>query len=207
MKLIVGLGNPGTFYAGNRHNAGFMCVSKLAKETSAAFDKKEGAARTAHAMIAGAEVVLARPQTYMNESGEAVIKLMQKYRLTPDDLIVIHDDLDLKPGQLRVRLGGSSGGHKGIESIIAETGSPNFTRVRIGIGHPRDLDDDYREVVEYVLSDFTREEAGVMEETITRAAQATVAVITDGLNAAMDRFNPKPGGKKAKEEPPAEGNG
>jgi PTH1 family peptidyl-tRNA hydrolase len=115
MKLVVGLGNPGFLYARNRHNIGYMCVTQLAKRQRIVFDKKQGHARTGIGNIAGYKTVLARPQTYMNASGESVNVLMKKLNVSPADLIVIHDDLDLPTGKIRLRLGGSSGGHKGID--------------------------------------------------------------------------------------------
>jgi PTH1 family peptidyl-tRNA hydrolase len=194
LKLVVGLGNPGPQYTRSRHNAGFMCVNRLAKDIGAEFSKKEGLARTAHGAVGGCKVVLARPQTYMNLSGRAVVKLMEKYRLAPEDLIVIHDDMDLKPGQLRIRQGGRSAGHKGIESIINEIDGENFIRVRVGVGRPAaEGNGDRREaVVDFVLDNFSPEESRIMADVMPRAAQAVAAIINDGLDAAMNSFNPTP---------------
>jgi len=136
MKLVVGLGNPGRGYANNRHNLGFMCVNHFARMHNIWFDKKQGKARIGSGKIADNEVVIARPQTYMNQSGEAVSQLVKKFKIGLDDLLVIHDDLDLPLGKLRLRPGGSSGGHKGIESIITKLGSQDFPRLRVGIGRP-----------------------------------------------------------------------
>jgi len=190
-KLIVGLGNPGSVYAGNRHNVGFMCLSLLAKNIGAAFDKKEGLARTAHGTIDAVPILLARPQTYMNLSGQAVAKLMAKYNLSLADLIVIQDDLDLKPGQIRIRQGGHSGGHRGIASIINDLGSEDFIRVRLGVGRPEpERPSEKRSaVVDYVLEDFNEAEGKVMAQAISRAAEAVKAIITTGLEAAMNAFN------------------
>ena len=188
MKLIVGLGNPGNFYSRNRHNIGFMCVSHLASEIGATFDKKEGLARTAHGVISEAAVVLARPQTYMNASGEAVSRLMHKYRLSLEELVVIHDDMDLKPGQVRLRRGGSSAGHKGVESIIGESGN-GFIRVKVGIGHPPQDDGDDSAVVDYVLADFLPAESVVVESSICQVTRAVLMLVSDGLDAAMNQFN------------------
>ena len=123
MKLVVGLGNPGFLYARNRHNIGFMCVSYLAKTQHISFDRKQGYARTGIGNIGPHRVVLARPQTFMNSSGDSVHRLVQNLKIHPADLVIIHDDLDLPLGKIRLRLGGSSGGHKGIESIIARLGT------------------------------------------------------------------------------------
>jgi peptidyl-tRNA hydrolase, PTH1 family len=192
MKLIVGLGNPGFLYTRNRHNIGFMCVSHLAKMQKIAFDRKQGQARTGLGYIAGHRVVLARPQTYMNASGESVSTLMKKLNITPADLIVIHDDLDLPPGKIRLRLGGSSGGHKGIDSIIARIGTGDFYRVRVGIGRPDTgegtaVKDDA--VIAYVLSDFTPEEKKIIDTVIPQVSEAIVSLLAEGLAAAMNKYN------------------
>lgn len=191
MKLIVGLGNPGTAYSHNRHNIGFMCLSYLAKEIGARFERKEGLSRTAHGQIDSTEVILARPQTYMNSSGKAVRKLVARYRLSLDDLIVIHDDLDLRLGQIRIRENGSSAGHKGIGSIISELGSADFIRVRIGVGRPEPDSPGAKQdaVVGYVLDDFTPEEGKVMAKVIPRVSQAVITIVNEGLDTAMNRFN------------------
>jgi PTH1 family peptidyl-tRNA hydrolase len=192
MKLIVGLGNPGFLYARNRHNVGFMCISQLAKQQNIPFDRKQGHARTGIGNIAGYRAVLARPQTYMNASGESVSALMKKLNVTPADLIVIHDDLDLPPGKIRLRLGGSSGGHKGIDSIIARTGTRDFYRIRVGIGRPDTAENTPEKedaVIGYVLSDFTPEERKVIEEAIPQVGEAIVYLLSEGLTAAMNRYN------------------
>jgi PTH1 family peptidyl-tRNA hydrolase len=191
MKLIVGLGNPGFLYSRNRHNVGFICVSHLARMRDIRFDKKQGQARTGIGNIAGNRVVLARPQTYMNASGESVSTLLRKFDLTPADLIVIHDDLDLPPGKIRLRLGGSSGGHKGIDSIIARTGAQDFYRVRVGIGRPDTGEDTAKEdaVIAYVLADFTPEEKKIIDTVIPQVGEAIICLLVEGLTAAMNKYN------------------
>jgi peptidyl-tRNA hydrolase, PTH1 family len=193
MKLIVGLGNPGFLYARNRHNIGFMCVGHLAKMRDIHFDKKQGQARTGIGSIAGKRVVLARPQTFMNASGESVSALLHKLNIAPSDLIVIHDDLDLPAGKIRLRLGGSSGGHKGIESIIARTGTRDFYRVRVGIGRPEKEEGSAAEkeeaVISYVLSDFTAEEKKIIEKTFPSVSEAITCLLVQGLEAAMNKYN------------------
>ena len=193
MKLIVGLGNPGFLYARNRHNIGFMCVSHLAKMQKIPFDRKQGAARTGIGNIAGYKVVVARPQTYMNASGESVNTLMKKLNVAPSDLIVIHDDLDLPVGKIRLRLGGSSGGHKGIDSIISRIGTRDFYRIRVGIGRPDggESSDAAKEeaVIAYVLSDFTAEEKKVIDKTIPQVSEAIACLLAEGLEAAMNKYN------------------
>jgi PTH1 family peptidyl-tRNA hydrolase len=192
MKLIVGLGNPGLLYARNRHNIGFMCVSHLARTQGIPFDRKQGHARTGMGRIAGHKVVLARPQTFMNASGESVSALVKRLNITPADLIVIHDDLDLTPGKIRLRLGGSSGGHKGIDSIITHLASRDFYRVRVGIGRPdiseKDADKEAA-VVAYVLSDFTPGEKGIITQTIPEVSRAILCLLSEGLTAAMNKYN------------------
>jgi PTH1 family peptidyl-tRNA hydrolase len=191
MKLIVGLGNPGFLYARNRHNIGFMCVSYLAKKYKIDFDRKQGHARTGIGNIGRNKVVVARPQTYMNASGEAVKGLFQRLNTTPADLIVIHDDLDLPTGKIRLRLGGSSGGHKGIDSIISHIDTQDFYRVRVGIGRPETGESDFKEdaVIDYVLNDFTSEEKKIIDETIPKVSEAIAFLLAKGINIAMNKYN------------------
>ena len=195
MKLIVGLGNPGNEYASNRHNVGFMCVNHFGRTHSIRFDQKKGKSRVGTGVVDGIEVVLARPQTYMNRSGEAVKALLGKYRASVDDLIVLHDELDLPLGRMRIRKGGGSAGNHGIESIIAEIGTPEFVRVRIGIGHPAE-DPERTEavatVIGHVLGSFTPDEKKAIDEVIPRVTAALDCLLTDGLEAAMNEFNRAP---------------
>ena len=183
MKLIVGLGNPGFLYARNRHNIGFMCVSHLARMQDIRFDRKQGHARTGIGNIAGNRVVLARPQTYMNASGESVSALLKRLNVTPSDLIVIHDDLDLPPGKIRLRLGGSSGGHKGIDSIIARIGTRDFYRVRVGIGRPdtgeaTPLKKRLLSLMSSAISPLRREKSSMT--TIPQVSEAIVCLLAEG---------------------------
>jgi len=192
MKLIVGLGNPGFLYALNRHNIGFMCVRHLARTHKITFDRKQGHARTGIGRIGRYKVVLARPQTYMNASGESVNALLKRLNIRPADLIVIHDDLDLPVGKIRLRLGGSSGGHKGIDSIIARTGTQYFYRVRVGIGRPEEENNaalKEEAITSYVLSDFTPEEKKIIDETIPKVGEAIAYLLSAGLSAAMNKYN------------------
>jgi peptidyl-tRNA hydrolase, PTH1 family len=203
LKLIVGLGNPGQSYSGNRHNIGFMCLNYFAREHHILFNKKKGDARVGEGEVVGVPVVLARPQTYMNASGKAVGKLLDKLKLTLDDLIVIHDDLDLPLGRIRIRRGGSSGGHKGIESIIQEVGSPDFIRVRVGTGRPPKAEcgvQGEKEIIDYVLSGFNEDERPVIEKTIPRASEAVRSLLSESLETAMNRYNPIPNSKNVQEE-------
>jgi PTH1 family peptidyl-tRNA hydrolase len=193
MKLIVGLGNPGLFYAHHRHNIGYMCLNHFAREHKIRFDRKQGLARTGKGEINGEEVVLARPQTFMNNSGEAVSRLVKKYKIDLADLIVIHDDLDLSIGKIRLRRGRGSGGHKGIESIIAHLGQGNFYRVRVGIGRPDIAEnsgiDKEQAVIDYVLSNFTRQEKKIIDGVIPEVSRAVLCLLTEGLETAMNKYN------------------
>jgi PTH1 family peptidyl-tRNA hydrolase len=191
MKLIVGLGNPGQAYANNRHNIGFMCLSHFARAQGIKLDKKQGKARIGTGEIAGIRVVLARPQTYMNESGEAVSRLVKRFDIDPGELVVIHDDLDLPLGKLRIRKDGSSGGHKGIESIISCLGSQDFVRVRVGIGRPMPAVSEMSEadIIDYVLSDFTADQVPIVSAVISRVGEAIYCLLTEALTAAMNKYN------------------
>jgi len=174
MKLIVGLGNPGRIYASNRHNIGFMCLNYFARTQGIRFDKKQGLARIGTGEVAGNKIVLARPQTYMNSSGQSVSRLRQKFNIDLNDLLVIHDDLDLPLGKIRIRHGGSSGGHKGIESVITELGSQDFTRLRVGIERPSIVEGSTEiseaDIIAYVLSDFTPSEKQTIAKVIPQVS-------------------------------------
>jgi len=193
MKLIVGLGNPGQGYANNRHNIGFVCLNHFAKMQAIRFDKKQCKARIGSGEVAGSKVVIAKPQTYMNRSGQSVSLLVDKFNVSPDNLLVIHDDLDLPLGKIRIRQGGSAGGHKGVGSIITELGSQNFIRIRVGIGRP-DKNEGFTEFNEdeikaYVLSDFTSAEKQAIIQVIPTVSEAILCLLTEGLVAAMNRYN------------------
>jgi len=193
MKLIVGLGNPGRIYAHNRHNIGFMCVSHFARTHGIRFDKKQGQARTGTGEVAGNKLIVARPQTHMNLSGESVIRLVKRFKVGLDDLIIIHDDLDLPPGKIRLSRGSGSGGHKGADSIITHLGSQDFTRIRVGIGRPPIIEgsaeDREADIVAYVLSDFTPEERKTITQVIPKVSEAILCLLSEGLTAAMNKYN------------------
>ncbi|MFC1985046.1 aminoacyl-tRNA hydrolase [Chloroflexota bacterium] len=193
MKLIVGLGNPGRDYANNRHNLGFMCVSHFAKTHGIRFDKKQGKARIGSGEVAGSEVVVARPQTYMNLSGQAVSRLVRKFNIGLENLLVICDDLDLTLGKVRIRQGGGSAGHKGVESIIAELGSRDFIRIRVGIGRPPvhvgSGEITEADIVAYVLDDFTSEEKKIVTRVIPEVSEAILCFLTEGLTVVMNKYN------------------
>ena len=191
MKLIVGLGNPGRTYASNRHNIGFTCLRYLARQVGIRFDKKMGLARTGSGEVGGSKVVLARPQTFMNLSGRSVSRLVKKFSINPCDLIVIHDDLDLPLGRIRIRKDAGSGGHKGVNSVISELGSRDFTRIRVGIGRPMsDIPETSEaDITNYVLSDFTAEEKKTMAQIIPEVSEAVLCLLIKGLTAAMNKYN------------------
>ncbi len=193
MKLIVGLGNPGRGYANNRHNVGFVCLNHFARTQDIRVDKKQGRARIGLGEVAGNEVALAKPQTYMNRSGQSVSLLVKKFNVSLDNLLVIHDDLDLPLGKIRIRQGGSSGGHKGVGSIITELGSQNFIRIRVGVGRPvknegsTEFNED--EIINYVLSDFTPDEKQAITQVIPTVSEAILCLLTEGPVVAMNRYN------------------
>jgi PTH1 family peptidyl-tRNA hydrolase len=189
MKLIVGLGNPGRSYTNNRHNVGFICLNHFARAQNIKFDKKKGLARIGTGKVAGNKVVLARPQTYMNSSGQSVSRLIRKFNIDLNDLVVIHDDLDLPLAKIRLSSGGSSGGHKGIDSIIQEIGSQDFTRLRVGIGRPDKAEVSEDEIIAFVLSDFTPAEKKAIARVIPKVSEAILCLLTEGLAAAMNRYN------------------
>jgi PTH1 family peptidyl-tRNA hydrolase len=189
MKLIIGLGNPGRNYANNRHNIGFISINHLARSQGIKFDRKQALARTGSGKIAGSEVVLAKPQTYMNQSGKSVSRLVKKFKVGLDELIIIHDDLDLPLAKIRISHGSSSGGHKGINSIIQELGSQDFIRVRIGIGRPEKAEASEDEIIAYVLSDFTPEQRKAIAPIIPKVTEAILCLLTEGLVPAMNKFN------------------
>ncbi|MBA7643887.1 Peptidyl-tRNA hydrolase [subsurface metagenome] len=193
MKLIAGLGNPGRGYANNRHNVGFMCLNYFAKKQGIRFDKRRSKARIGTGEIAGTKVALARPQTYMNLSGQSVCLLVKKFDINLNDLLVIHDDLDLPLGKIRIRQGGGSAGHKGVNSITTELGSQDFIRIRVGIGRPNIMGGSAEiseaDIITYVLSDFTSEEKQPITQAITRVSEAVLCILTEGLTAAMNKYN------------------
>ena len=187
-RLIVGLGNPGDGYAATRHNVGFQVASLVAKRARMEFAIKAADSRIAEGTLAGLKVAVARPQTFMNDSGRAVGKLLDRYRLTPADLIVVFDEVDLPLGRIRLRGSGGPGTHNGMRSVVAEIGE-GFARLRCGVA-PIDPRVEMREdLAEYVLRPFDADERPVADRMITRAADAIETLLRDGVPAAMERFN------------------
>jgi PTH1 family peptidyl-tRNA hydrolase len=184
--LIVGLGNPGREYRYNRHNAGFMLLDRLVQRHGfLGFSRRQGKALITTGAIANAAVILAKPQTFMNLSGEAVSSLLRFYALPLDRLLVCLDDIDLPVGTLRLRPDGGSAGQGGLQSIIEQLGTEAFPRLRIGVGRPPGA----KAAAHYVLRDFKGEELEFINQTLDRAADAVQCFVTDGLIVAMNRFN------------------
>ncbi len=187
MKIIVGLGNPGRRYERTRHNAGFMAVDELARGLRFDLEQEKYHALVGRGTVSGQDVLLAKPQTYMNESGRSVALALRYTGASPADLIVVHDELDLPLGTVRVKSGGGHGGHNGLRSIADHLGTPEFLRVRVGIGRPP----AERDAADYVLSPFTPAEQAAAREAIATAAGAVQAVLSGGLAKAMNAFNRK----------------
>lgn len=184
MKVVVGLGNPGEKYADTRHNVGFWVVDRLAKKLGVAW-KHEQDAFTAAGQWSDVRVLLVKPQTYMNRSGEAVGRIQEAYGLAPEAFFIVYDDLALAPGTLRVRAKGSSGGHNGIKSIIHYLGTESFPRLRVGIGSVPDGVPS----VEYVLAPPTQVEFSLIDQAVDAGVDASLSWIEDGIERTMSRFN------------------
>lgn len=189
----MGLGNPGRRYRGTRHNVGFEVVERLARRWGVRF-RVQGRAEVAEATFAGEPVVLAKPLTYMNLSGEAVGELVRRLGLKPGQVLVVYDDMDLPVGTVRVRARGSSGGHRGMTSVLEALGTAEVPRVRVGIGRPAPAEaaaavSDLVRLVDHVLSRFSPEERAQVDQAVERAADAVETALGEGIHRAMDRFN------------------
>ena len=200
MKIITGLGNPGTEYAKTKHNVGFMFVDALAEKLGVTEWKDKFDAKVGEGRIGTEKVLLVKPQTYMNDSGRAVGPVMNFYKLTPEDLIVAHDDMDIPAGTIRIRKKGSAGGHNGIKSILAHVGDEHFSRVRIGIGRPL----PGWTVVNHVLAAFSEEDAPKITEAINYLIPAVECIVNEDVDMAMNRYNPKKQKKQKKQAQPAD---
>jgi PTH1 family peptidyl-tRNA hydrolase len=196
MFLVVGLGNPGPDYAGTYHNLGFLVVDRLAERHAIRVSRPDSKAQTGLGAIAGRQVMLAKPQTYVNLSGASVAPLIEKHQIRPADLIVIYDELDLPWMGMRIRPRGSAGGHHGMESLIRELGTDDFVRVRLGI-HP---EHPVRDGAEFVLSPIRKPQLKELDELLERAAEAVESIIAEGVEKAMTRFNRRAQGSKLEEE-------
>ena len=188
MYLIVGLGNPGKQYENTRHNVGFDAVDLLVDEYGVPSSGKQHKAMYGKGVIAGQKVILAKPLTYMNLSGESVRALVDYYKIDPEEeLIVIYDDISLEPGKIRIRKKGSAGGHNGIKSIISHLGTQEFLRIKVGVGDkPAGYD-----LADYVLSRFSKEDQGKMDDAFKEAADAVAMMVSQGVEPAMNKYNTK----------------
>jgi len=192
VRLVVGLGNPGSAYAAHRHNVGFWCVRRLASNWGIRF-KSSRWARVGEGQVDGQPLVLAKPRTFMNRSGDAAASLLQRYNLSPQQMLVICDDLELPAGRIRLRPRGSDGGHNGLRDIIYAIESEDFPRLRIGIGRPRTAAGEPVThplvVAKYVLGEPEPEEQEALEAAVEQAAEAVACILREGLAVAMNRYN------------------
>lgn len=184
MKLIVGLGNPGKEYEGTRHNCGFMVIDRLADKLNISVDQNKFKGLYTKIKYHGEDVILLKPQTYMNLSGESVNAVMNFFKINKDDLLVIYDDLDMPVGKLRLRKTGSAGGHNGIKNIIAHLNSQDFKRIRVGIDRHK-----YMKVADYVLSNFTKIEKEAIDQGIEKACDAIIDYLDNGFDHTMNNYN------------------
>jgi PTH1 family peptidyl-tRNA hydrolase len=185
IKLVVGLGNPGEKYRNTRHNVGFMVIDELVRRLKLKHYREEALSHVYRARISGREVLLAKPQTYMNNSGLAVVNLLEEKEVHPEEMLVIYDDLDLPLGMTRLRLEGGSGGHRGVESIIRNIKTEKFPRLKIGIGRPKKKED----VVNYVLSPFSKEEQDLVRAVIKKATECVLRSVELSPQDAMEFCN------------------
>ena len=183
MYIIVGLGNPGGEYESTRHNTGFMFLDKLASRYDIAVKKDKFKALIGEGNIEGKKVMLVKPQTYMNNSGESVIEIVNFYKENLENVIIVYDDIDLPVGKIRIRESGSGGTHNGMKSILSHLNSQNVKRIRIGIGKPN------IDLINYVLGNFSKQELEELNVAIDNAIDATVLSVTQGINRAMEKYN------------------
>lgn len=187
MYIIVGLGNPTKEYEATRHNIGFDAITRLSDDYNILLNFKKHKAICGNGYIGNEKVVLAKPQTYMNLSGESVRELVDFYKVPAEQVIVIYDDISLEPGQLRIRIKGSAGGHNGIKSIISHLNTQEFPRIKVGVGDkPAGWD-----LADYVLSRFRKEEEPVMRDALMKSSEAVKTILSEGMEAAMNLYNRK----------------
>ena len=197
MYIIAGLGNPGKQYENTKHNVGFLTIDVLAEKLGIRVSKIKHKALMGEGFISGEKVILVKPQTYMNLSGESIREILSFYKADPERLVVIYDDIDLPMGSLRIRKKGSAGTHNGMKSIIYQIVSEDFPRVRIGIGGERKGD-----LADYVISGFRKEDRKTVEDSILRAADAVICTVEKGIDIAMGEYNTKAKKKSAQEKKP-----
>ena len=187
MKIFVGLGNPTPEYAATKHNVGFMLADRLANELSADIWREKFNSLVAESFFDGEKVLIVKPQTFMNLSGESVAPIVNFYKIGVENLVVAHDDMDLPLGMIRLRPKGSGGGHHGVESIIQHLGTQNFPRIRIGVGRPP----ENWSVNSHVLSPFAQNDAKIISNALDELVSAVLSIFKDGIDNAMNKFNPK----------------
>ena len=188
MKLVIGLGNPGKKYERTRHNVGFLVIDQIASENGVKVKSKRCNALVGEWSSRSEKVVLAKPQVYMNRSGETVRALIREFNASPQDIVLVYDDLDLPFGRIRVRSKGSAGGHRGVASVIESLAGAQFHRVRVGIGRPPEGMDS----ADYVLEPFSAREVAELDSVVSRASQAVTCLLDDGSEKAMAQFNRAP---------------
>ena len=194
MYIIAGLGNPGKKYENTRHNIGFITIDSLASKHNITVDKLKFKALVGEGRISGQKVILVKPQTYMNLSGESIQEVMNFYKVDPENLIIIYDDIDLDLGALRIRKSGSAGTHNGMRSVVQHINSTAFPRIRIGMGGPKG------DIVDFVIGGMSKAESEVLKETVDKAAEAIDCIIESGIDMSMNRYNTKKKTKKEKNE-------
>ena len=196
MRLIVGLGNPGIEYQFTPHNAGFLAVDRIAEDCGVMLTNRRGRALTARAKLAGKDVLLAKPETFMNLSGLSIAALIQELEISVEEILVLYDELALPLGTIRIRQDGRPNGHNGVKSICGVLGTEDWLRIRIGVGKP--ALDDGREIKaggrDYLLSPFRKQELAVLDEVLDRVKGAVEMLLTEGVSAAMNKFNRRPDG-------------
>lgn len=195
MYIIAGLGNPGKKYENTRHNMGFLTIDVIAEKLGIKVDRIKFKSLIGETSFAGEKVILVKPQTYMNLSGQAVREIVNFYKIPIENLIVIYDDIDIAVGTLRVRKKGSAGTHNGMRDIVYQLQDDNFPRIRVGIGAERKM-----ELCDFVTGGFTKEEKPLLEEAVTKAADAALAVIADGIDRTMNAYNVREKKTKKKQE-------
>lgn len=185
MHLIVGLGNPEEDYSKTRHNMGFNTINKLAEQYKIQVNKKKCKGLYGTGIIEGEKVILLKPQTFMNLSGESIQEMMHFYKITLEQLIVIYDDMDIEPGIIKIRKFGGAGSHNGMKSVLQCLNTKNFTRIRVGIGTPEDKSD----LISYVIGAIPKEEIEILDKGTTKAKDAIIEIIKNGVDKAMNQFN------------------
>ena len=187
MYLIVGLGNPESDYSKTRHNMGFNVINKLSEKYSIEVNKSKFKGLVGSGIIEGKKVILLKPQTFMNLSGESIIEAMNFYKIQEDELIVIYDDVDIKPGNIRIRRNGSAGTHNGMRSIVEHIKNENFIRVRVGIGKPK----EHIDMISHVIGHIPEEDKKALEEGTDIAKEAVIEIVKNSVDSAMNKFNKK----------------